>query len=189
MIWFTSDWHDRHDNVIAFCNRPFSDVHEMRSTLVDRFNRRVRPEDTTYFIGDMCFGSYEDSRELVNHLVGNKILVQGNHDKFSQKQYLSMGFHAVYEEVLIRLFGRRIRLSHYPHCPSWWSRLWNRDARTLRYLERRPAKDGRWLLHGHTHSMLQVRPQYKEIHVGVDAWEYGPVSQRDIESLIARSEI
>lgn len=188
MIWFTSDWHDKHANVIEFCKRPFIDVYEMRSVLVERFNKRVRPGDTTYFVGDMCFGDFESSKELLMHLNGTKILIQGNHDKFSHPQYLAMGFAAVYEEAVIRLFGRRIRLSHYPRRPSWLVRLFNKRARGVRYMDRRVPADGRWLIHGHSHSTNQVNVERKEIHVGVDAWDYNPVSQREVESLIARSE-
>lgn len=188
MIFFTSDWHDYHDNVLDFCKRPFSDVKEMRNALVERYNRKVRPDDTVFFVGDMCFGDYETSKELLLWLNGTKVLIQGNHDKFSQKQYLSMGFSAVYEELLIRMFGRRIRISHYPRRPSLWVRLVNREAHQLRYMDRRPVKDGRWLIHGHTHSTKQVDAKRKEIHVGVDAWDFTPVSQRQIESLIAKAE-
>lgn len=50
--WFTSDQHIGHKNIIAYSNRPFSNVDEMTEELVRRHNERVRPDDLVYQLGD-----------------------------------------------------------------------------------------------------------------------------------------
>jgi calcineurin-like phosphoesterase family protein len=51
-----------------------------------------------------------------------------------------------------------------------------------RYLEHRPIDSGQWLVHGHTHSTERIVDRM--IHVGVDAWNYHPVSLDTIRGLI-----
>jgi calcineurin-like phosphoesterase family protein len=45
-------------------------------------------------------------------------------------------------------------------------------------------KKGLVLLHGHTHDRLKVRGN--QIHVGVDAWDWGPALYDDVAELIWR---
>ena len=35
-VWFTSDTHFHHENIIRFCNRPFGSIEEMNDELVRR---------------------------------------------------------------------------------------------------------------------------------------------------------
>lgn len=51
-----------------------------------------------------------------------------------------------------------------------------------RYREERPADEGRWLLHGHVHERWRQRG--RQINVGVDVWDYAPVSLEAIEGVI-----
>lgn len=187
MIWFTSDWHIGHRSILEFCKRPYFTVTDMNKGLVSNFNAKVHQMHTTYFLGDMALGTREECGRYLADLKGTKILVRGNHDSYSDNQYKSMGFQAVYEELVLRLFGRLIRLSHYPRRPLPEEQI--TDDYQLRYLDRRPPDDtGRWLLHGHTHSPEKINVAKKQIHVGVDAWDMKPVSLPEVESMIALAE-
>ena len=53
--FFTSDTHFGHANIIKYCNRPFSSLEEMNSTIIRNWNEMVKPEDTVFFLGDFCF--------------------------------------------------------------------------------------------------------------------------------------
>ena len=57
MIFFTADTHFGHNNVIRFCNRPFSSAAEMDEVMIRNWNARVTGGDTVYILGDMFFRS------------------------------------------------------------------------------------------------------------------------------------
>lgn len=69
MIWFTSDTHFGHANVLEFCERPWGTVEEMDDALVDAINGRVAPDDVLYHLGDFSFKmTVEAARELRGRL-------------------------------------------------------------------------------------------------------------------------
>lgn len=184
--WFTSDWHLGHAKVIEFEKRPFGSVDEMNQALIENYQKKVQPQDRVFFLGDLSFTTFLLTHNLVQPLKGAKFLVQGNHDRLSEAQYRKMGFQIVAQEMVLDLFGRFIKLSHFPRLPT--DEALRNDPHEMRYLDRRPPHDGRWLLHGHCHGKNRLNPLTKSVHIGVDAWDYGPVNQREIESLIARAE-
>ena len=55
-IFFTSDSHFGHENIIRFCKRPFNSVREMNEELIHRWNSKVRPNDIVFHLGDFCWG-------------------------------------------------------------------------------------------------------------------------------------
>lgn len=83
MIWFTSDTHFGHANVLAFCGRPWGTVGEMGDALVDAINERVAPEDTLYHLGDFSFRMTVDAARGLHGRIRCRDVrrVPGNHDK------------------------------------------------------------------------------------------------------------
>ncbi len=57
-LYFTSDTHFGHKNIIQTCNRPFASVDEMDEAMVARWNQRVGPDDTVFHLGDFCFRNF-----------------------------------------------------------------------------------------------------------------------------------
>lgn len=55
-VFFTSDTHFNHANIIRFCNRPFKDVSHMNEAIISNWNRVVGPEDIVFHLGDFCLG-------------------------------------------------------------------------------------------------------------------------------------
>lgn len=70
MIWFTSDQHFYHKNVIRYCNRPFKSLEEMHETLIQNWNKVVGPTDIVYILGDFAFCGVARMKEIVSRLNG-----------------------------------------------------------------------------------------------------------------------
>ena len=185
MIYFTSDTHFGHSNVIKFCKRPWSSVKAMDEGLIRRWNSVVRPKDTVYVLGDFAFTNSKDREAILNRLNGIKILIQGNHDK---GKTCPRGFQAMLLEASIVIAGYKVRMKHYPPRFTGLKQLWYKYAlrRRPKYLKRMLPDDGGWFMHGHTHSTQRFNG--RKIHVGVDAWDYQPVSIKQIASYIHKYE-
>jgi calcineurin-like phosphoesterase family protein len=185
-VWFTSDLHFGHANVIGYSSRPFADVDDMNRTLVANWNARVGHEDTVWVLGDVAMGKLADSLAFVGQLAGRKLLLTGNHDRCwarhrkgveaATKQYLDAGFAEIHNEtVTFEIGGRHVVACHFPY---------RGDSHDHdRYVEARPCDRGAWLLHGHVHERWRVRGRM--INVGVDAWQQTPVGLDQLEAVIA----
>ena len=56
-IWFTSDTHFFHNNIIDYCKRPFVNAEEMNEYIIKQWNSVVKPQDEVYHLGDFAFGN------------------------------------------------------------------------------------------------------------------------------------
>src|SRR5690349_6114561 len=81
MQYFSSDWHLGHANIIKYDNRPFKDVEEMNSVIINNHNSIVKPEDEFYFLGDFCMGDHSKAEGYLQRINGKKYFIRGNHDK------------------------------------------------------------------------------------------------------------
>lgn len=189
-IWFTSDLHMWHNNILKYNpNRPYHSIEEMNEGLILNWNSVVKPNDTIYVLGDFSFAGR--SVELYSsRLNGTKLLVPGNHDpihpynkhqkKASKrgepdywlKFYQQHGWQVLPLTTTLDIPGvATVNLSHMAY-----------DTVDPRYTEYIPKDDGRYLLHGHTHSLEKIKG--RQIHVGVDAWNCTPVHIDQVKELI-----
>ena len=81
-LFFISDLHFSHANIINLANRPFKDVLEMNKTLIENWNNTVSKSDTVFILGDFCFGQASVWEKLLRQLNGNKVLILGNHKNY-----------------------------------------------------------------------------------------------------------
>lgn len=44
-LFFTSDTHFNHTNILRYCNRPFKTVGQMNETIITNWNNVVGPDD------------------------------------------------------------------------------------------------------------------------------------------------
>lgn len=115
MIWMTSDLHFSHANIIAYCGRPYKNSHYMNKDLIEKYNNKVKPEDTCYILGDLTLlgrGETFVVQRLVEQLNGTKVLILGNHDKLDPFAYCEMGFDSVHTKLT--LHPQEITLVHDP---------------------------------------------------------------------------
>jgi calcineurin-like phosphoesterase family protein len=197
--FFTADQHFGHYNVLKFCHRPFASTDEMDREMITRWNSKVSQKDTVYIIGDLVWsGGKGFKRHIISQLNGKKIFILGNHDGKTKQpnSYLSLGFEQVYaHDLSITIDSESVLLCHYPYNPMlsrwqilWYKfknfwRLWRRDKYPfLKNMEKRPIDDGRWLLCGHVHDKWKIKG--KMINVGVDVWNFYPISLDEIKTII-----
>ncbi len=118
-IYFVSDTHFGHENIIKFCDRPFKTVKEMDERLAENWARTVRSQDHVYHLGDVTMerkGREEEGFiKFMRKLPGHLRLVMGNHDHFPTEVYLEAGFEKIYGTW--RGIAN-ILLSHIPIHPS-----------------------------------------------------------------------
>jgi calcineurin-like phosphoesterase family protein len=170
-IYFTADSHFWHKNVIKYCNRPFSSVEEMNEVMIERYNERVKPQDIVYFLGDFAFCNQLEVKKILERLNGNIHLIKGNHDK--PLNGLHNYFESVHDLKTISVKDdsvkgglQFIQMCHYP--------LLSFDR--MHY--------GSWMLHGHCHNNIPFDPKFRRIDVGVDKWNFYPVSYEEIKSYL-----
>lgn len=95
-VFIISDTHFGHENIIRYCNRPFSSVEEMDRVMIENWNKVVGKDDLVIHLGDFCFYRKKTKvSELVGKLNGKKLLIMGNHDNHSEQFYRDCGFHTV----------------------------------------------------------------------------------------------
>lgn len=191
MIWFRADDHFYHNKVIAFCNRPFASLDEMHAHMIAEHNKRVNKKDHVYFLGDFSFSGTTKTTDILSKMNGYKILIKGNHDMAAHKM-IACGFNEVHENIHFMLpGGQTVFLSHFPYHPmsSYKNHdgiietQYEDDGSDRRYLHKRIVDDGSsWLLHGHVHEDWKING--RQINVGVDQWDYKPVSVEQILTLM-----
>ena len=171
-VFFTSDEHYGHANIIKFCNRPFAHVDEMTEKLISNHNARVSKSDLTYHLGDFAWRtlSVQQVTDIMKRLNGKHFLIYGNHDETAkavmEQCYGAPKFEWAKDVALIKPRAQHpsIWLSHYAH------RVWPNSHK------------GSWHVYGHTHAVL---PDYRRSHdVGVDMNGYAPVSLDELAALM-----
>lgn len=183
-VWFTSDTHFGHKNIIKYCDRPYKDVNHMTEMLVRNWNSCVAPEDYVWFLGDAVMGNREETLQTLKRLNGHKDLIFGNHDYCWEgghpkkwETYLPLyaqHFDTMARGATIDIAGEWVDLCHFPFAGD--------SGNMDRFPEYRPDNHGQWLLHGHMHDAWKVKG--RQINVGVDVWDYSPVHIDQISAII-----
>lgn len=171
-IWFTSDLHFGHNNIIKFCNRPWKSIEEMDKTLIENWNSVVGENDLVFDLGDFAFASNDRWSEILSRLNGRHCLILGNHDIQRYPGDKVMGlFERVEQQMVLKIDNRYVYLNHYPflcYGGSW-----------------RGPENAVYALHGHTH-LLKIENSGKDFErmsntfpyqydVGVDFNNYKPI--------------
>lgn len=111
---YISDLHFGHANVIRFDGRPFADTKQMEEVLIDNWNGVVTEKDTTFILGDFCWGTEPEWKRIVPQLNGDKVLIRGNHDLKSMSSGLKKMFQDIKEYKEITDDGKHVIMCHYP---------------------------------------------------------------------------
>jgi calcineurin-like phosphoesterase family protein len=184
-IFFTSDQHFSHANIIQYCNRPFLSIEEMDAELVRRWNSVVKKNDWVWHLGDFTLGNKETAdrwfRELNGsvHILANK----WHHDsrwlgKMNDKNGYVTKTHLVFEWSSMVVLEAKphlgmpvpIVLCHYP-LAEW---------------DRKHYKS--WHLHGHSHGTYVCPKGSLALDVGVDSHDFYPISLEQVQQIMEQKE-
>lgn len=160
MYFFTSDEHYGHANIIKYCNRPFSDVHEMNKELIKRHNEVVAEKDVVIHVGDTSLRSKEEDvfGKYIYKLNGSHIFLKGSHDRWLNKLY-----HEIWQK---NIEGIYVVACHYAMLT--WPR----------------SHYGSWQLFGHSHGGLTTYKKNKQYDVGVDNNNFYPISFEQLKKIL-----
>lgn len=111
-IYVCSDLHFNHTNILGFCRSNFATIEEHNEYIIRQYNSVVGKDDLVYILGDIGFTPEKALSELVKRLNGRKILLVGNHDKLTDREYRAMGFIDVVRHPIY--YNTHIILSHVP---------------------------------------------------------------------------
>ena len=164
MIYFVGDEHYDHyttaeRNIIKYAERPFTSINEMNKAIIRNFNSVVRSNDVTFHLGDFSLkgiGYKPWFEKMLEQLNGEHHLVLGNHDRMGAWDYVQVGFTTVHTALIFEEFV----LVHDPVASI--------------------TRPDRIFLCGHVHQLYKTLPGKNIINVGIDVWDYKPVSIEDI---------
>lgn len=193
-VFFTSDFHLFHNNVLKYDNRPFNDVYEMHAVIEERWNETVGPNDVVIYLGDLSFARREDVslvNEMLKRLNGTIHFVMGNHDKYEDIKKIPR-FASVQDYLEVRIthnvdsdihIGAKVRVEtlfcamHYPIYS------WNKKHH------------GSYHLHGHCHGNLHHGEEAdfytnrRVIDVGCMLHDYKPISYSEVIEKLSHIEV
>lgn len=187
-IFFTSDTHFHHVNIMKYCNRPFNTIEEHDEEIIKRWNEKVPKDGLVFHLGDVFFQSYTYAIDILQRLNGNKILIIGNHDwknlinkidKVYHNKTLNDCFINITQQLFIEIEGQKIYLNHFPFlCMNG---VYGNDNLI-------------WQLYGHVHTspysdtgldMPRLKMCFpQQYDVGVDNNNFTPVSFNELKTII-----
>lgn len=181
-IWFTSDSHFGHRNVIEHDKRPFKAancscvpatdtkhryvcqacVDEMDRILIDKWNSQVNKNDTVWHLGDLCFRSKMPADWYIKRLNGRINIVWGNHDDSREAAFKYRDLFTSWQDYkYLKINGQKITLFHYK-CEVW-----------------RSSGRGSWHLYGHSHGNIKPKVEIRKVEKARDqilSILFGPVN-------------
>jgi calcineurin-like phosphoesterase family protein len=147
--------------------------------MIENWNSVVQPDDYIFHLGDFSAGAgkvpngYEKLKKISKVLNGEKHLIRGNHDHYTDEQYKKdLGFASVHDYILYK----NLFLCHYPLIIDNYTKPemipYFNDMKTL---FKQSGAD--YLVHGHSH-----KKQYKgkRINTAVDCNNFTPISLDDL---------
>lgn len=183
-IFFTSDTHFCHKNILTYCKRPFNSIEEHDEELIRRWNKKVPEDGIVFHLGDVAFGTNERVNEILNQLHGKIYLIIGNHDWRRITEQHKKRFEEMAQQMSIKIDGKQIILNHYPLLT--FSGAWR-------------GMEATWQLFGHVHTspytdtgLDQQRMTNlftTQYDVGVDNNNFTPVSFEEVKQIIETQQL
>jgi calcineurin-like phosphoesterase family protein len=170
-VFFTSDYHAFHKKILQLGKgRPFASLEEHNSALADRHNAVVKPDDIVYNLGDYALScQWDQAYKFRQRFVGIQHFLWGNHDR--------KPFGHVAEDMINAVPGCFASVKDIDILDL--SKYGVRYPVTIGHFAMRTytkSHRGAWNLYGHSHGQLPEEQRWLAFDVGVDAWDWSPVS-------------
>ncbi len=161
-IWFTSDTHFGHRNIIEYCRPQYASLEDMEADLIQRWNETVGSQDLVYHLGDFAWKP-GDAIRVRPQLNGTIRLIVGNHDDI-----VALSKAGLFQRIdLWRQFrDEGFTASHFP----------------MRFDQLRHSAAN---LHGHVHGDLRNLEPF-HFDASVESTNYRPVAYEDITAWASR---
>lgn len=178
-LFFTSDPHYGHENILKYCHRPFSSIEEHDEELIRLWNESVPEDGIVFILGDIGFCSESYLKSILNRLNGKIYWIIGNHDWRRITPGIMNRFECITQQMVITVDNKIVYLNHFPF-------LCYPDS------DRHPI----YQFFGHVHSgplsgssdiSRLVHLNKRQYDVGVDNNEYKPISFQDIMKKIGEN--
>lgn len=178
-LFFTSDPHYGHENILKYCHRPFSSIEEHDEELIRLWNETVPEDGIVFILGDIGFCSETYLKTILNRLNGKIYWIIGNHDWRRITPGIMNRFECITQQIVITVDNKLVYLNHFPF-------LCYPDS------DRHPV----YQFFGHVHSgplsgssdiSRLVHLNKRQYDVGVDNNEYKPISFQDIMKKIGEN--
>lgn len=173
LIW--SDPHLGHENIPQIAKRPFSSIEEHDEVMIENANKMIsaagQRQTVLFCLGDFAFGSIPKKQLYLSRLLGQKALIEGNHDDSGTRNL--KGWQFVKQWYCTKHAGQRLFLSHYA------LRTWEGQHK------------GAWNLFGHSHGQLKPDPRLLAQDCGVDVQHldgtrYRPFHFEELQAMLGR---
>ena len=174
--FFTADWHLSSQFINKIYRRPFGSVLEMNAALIKNCNEIATSKDIVMHLGDfLIYGKDQGEQGLkinpnffIDKINATFINVEGNHDATNKTK--SIGW---FVQTNLGSVFPDVSMAHYP---SYHAKI-------------KDLVNPGWIhLCGHVHDkwkcFLDKERQVLNINVGVDVWNYKPVSESELISFI-----
>lgn len=170
-VYFTSDWHLYHTNIIKYSHRPFRDYKHMNKMLLQNYFDTVKTGDTVFFLGDFTFGRqsrYDEIVDIVKQITDgiNFHVILGNHDHERIVSLFKKYATSVEKLKEIKIGDQSITMCHYPMVS------YKRSHRNA------------WQLYGHHHRSTADIVQGKKWNVCVDTTHFKPLSFKELKKIM-----
>lgn len=174
--FFTSDLHFCSTVMVEQKLRPFNSVERMNEIILKNINSRCGEDDILIHVGDFIqygndrtwSGTKINPREIISEIRPTFVNIEGNHDRTNKVKSVCQSMRTT--------LGKKytsVSVSHYPST--------NINARGT-------FRRGDVHLCGHVHGswkyLIDFENKILNVNVGVDAWNYRPVSEDELIAFI-----
>lgn len=116
MRYYIADCHFFHGALNQKMDRRgFESMEAMNQYMIGQWNRKVRRNDEVVILGDLSWGTAEETNRLLEQLHGKLYLIQGNHDRFlKDTAFCRERFQWIQPYAELHDNKRKVILCHYP---------------------------------------------------------------------------